>query len=102
MKRALLAVMLTAMLGRITFQDHQETYYNLNMNRIVERAAENGIKGEYWERADGCKMLGTKIIVACDWNVYPYGTEVETSRGTGIVLDTGEFTGRIVDLAVTW
>lgn len=99
---SLAVIMLTAKLGRITYADHEETYYNLNMSRIVQRASENGIQGEYWERADGCKMLGKYIIVACDWNVHPYGSEIETSRGTGIVLDTGDFTGNIVDLAVTW
>lgn len=98
----LMAVMLTAKLGRIEYLGHQETYYNLNMSRITQRATEMGIPGEYWERADGCKMLGNKIIVATDWNVYPFGSLIETSRGTGIVLDTGEFTGNIVDLAVTW
>ena len=98
----LLSVMLTATLGRVTYNGHCESWYNLPMRRVVARAYENGIYGEYWERADGCKMLGNKIIVATDWDVYPYGSVIETSRGLGISLDTGKFKGNIVDIATTW
>ena len=99
----MLAVMLTARLGRVSFNDHTETYYNLRMDRIVERAQENGIDGNYWEREDGCKMYGPFIIAAADWNLHPYGTVTETTRGWAIILDTGTFKDRsTVDLAVTW
>ena len=73
------------------------------MGRIVERAKENGIEGDYWVRADGGKMYGEYIIVAADWNLHPYGTVVETSRGLGVVLDTHTTNDRtLVDLAVNW
>lgn len=73
------------------------------MGRIVERAKENGIEGDYWVREDGCKMYGQFVIVAADWNLHPYGTAIETSRGIGIVLDTHTTKDRtLVDLAVTW
>ena len=99
----LMGLILTAKLGRIDFNGHPETFYNLKMDRIVERATENGIIAEYWERDDGCKMYGDFIIVATDWNKYPYGSFVETSLGIGIVLDTGTFKDReTVDIATTW
>ena len=99
----LLAVMLTPKLGRIDFNGHPETFYNLSMRRIVERATKNGIIAEYWEREDGCKMYGNYIIVATDWDKHPYGTIIETSMGDGIVLDTGTFKNReTVDIATTW
>lgn len=101
----LLGVILTAQLGRITYDGHMETYYNLNMRYVCKRAAENGIQLDYWVRADGVKMIGPYVIVAADWNIHPYGSEVETSRGTGLVLDTGDFTKddpSTVDIAVTW
>ena len=99
----LLAVVLTARLGVVQYEGHRETFYNLKMNRICSRAAENGIQGTYWERDDGCKMFGDYIIVATDWDKHPYGSFVQTSLGTGIVLDTGSFKDRnTVDLATTW
>lgn len=102
-KGLLLAVMLTASLGKITFNDHPETWYNLKMDRVISRAQENGIVNEYWERADGCKMYGHYIVVAADWNLHPYGSIIQTSRGEGIVLDTHTANDRTtVDLAVTW
>ena len=95
--------MLTARMGTIQYDGHKETWYNLRMNRVVERAAENGIAGEYWERADGCKMIGKYIICAGAKN--RYGEVVETSRGLGIILDTGTFADKepdLIDLATTW
>lgn len=99
----LLTIVLTARLGTVTFDGHRETYYNLKMNRICSRAVERNIPGVYWERDDGCKCWGDYIIVAADWNLHPYGSLVNTSRGTGIVLDTGTFTDRsTIDIATTW
>lgn len=100
---ALAVVMLTAKLGRITFIDHEETWYNLPMHNVIQKAAENGIYGDYWERADGCKMYGRFII--CAGHPSRYGEIVETSRGTGIILDTGDFVKEnptAIDMAVTW
>ena len=101
----LVAVVLTAELGRIEFQGHDETWYNLPMQKVVSNAMDNGIVLDYWERADGCKMYGHYIICAGNYQVYPYGSLVETSRGTGMVLDTGEFAKdhpADIDIAVTW
>lgn len=84
---------------------HKETYYNLNMNKIVATAQARGIPGFYWERPDGCKMYGDYIIVAANQNKHPYGSIVLTSRGSGIVLDTGGFAKKNpeqYDLAVNW
>ena len=101
----LTAVILTATLGRVQFNGHDETYYNLNMTKICEKAAANGIIGEYRETEEGLKMYGDLIICAADFKTHPYGTIVTTSRGLGIVLDTGEFAKtepETIDLAVTW
>lgn len=102
-KGILLAVLLTASLGRITFNGHTETWYNLPMNNVIQKAAENGIYGDYWERADGCKMYGKFII--CAGAPERYGEIIETSRGLGIILDTGDFVKdnpTAIDMAVTW
>ena len=100
----LMAVVLTARLGTVTFQDHRETWYNLDMKNIVERSDKAfGMTDLYWEREDGCKMYGPWVICAADWTLHPQYSLVETSRGTGIVLDTHTAEDRsIVDLAVTW
>lgn len=100
----LLGVMLTARMGVLHNAEtgFTETWYSLPMKNVINRVASQGLIDEYWERADGCKMYGKYIILATDESI-PIGTIIETSRGTGIVLDrttTGDKT--IVDLAVTW
>ena len=99
----LIGLILTAKLGRITFEDHQETWYNLLMHNIVDKAHDNGLDGEYWEREDGCKMLAEYII--CAGAVDRYGECIRTSRGDGLILDTGDFAKKeptTIDIAVTW
>lgn len=99
----LLTIVLTARLGTVQYNGHRETYYNLKMNRICNKAVEHDIPGWYWIREDGCKCWGNYIICAADFNKHPYGTLVETSLGTGIVLDTGSFKDRsTIDIATTW
>lgn len=96
---------LTPQSGVFWFGNQLETYYNLDMSVIVDVAHQNGISGEYWIREDGCKMLGEYIMLACNRDVHPYGSIVETSLGTGISLDTGGFAANNpyqVDIAVTW
>lgn len=91
--------------GINTFEGHQESWYDLKMTRVVQRAQANGIPGIYWESPDGLKMYGSYIIVAANYEVYPYGSLVNTSRGVGIVLDTGKFiktNPTMIDVAVTW
>ena len=88
------------------FGIQKETYYNLDMSRIYERAdGDFGSHHKRWIRADGCKMYGDYIIVAAHQGVHPYGSIVETSLGQGIVLDTGRFAltnQNQIDIATTW
>lgn len=91
--------------GVFYFGNQLETYYNLDMSVIVQVAHSNGIGGEYWVREDGCKMLGNYIMLACNRDVHPYGSIVQTSLGAGISLDTGGFAVNNpyqVDIATTW
>lgn len=91
--------------GINTFEGHQESWYNLKMTKVIQRARANGITGVYWENSDGLKMYGSYIIVAANYDIYPYGSLVNTSRGMGVVLDTGEFIKKdptMIDLAVAW
>jgi len=91
--------------GRINGPIGSETYYNLDMSGIVARLQRKGYEGEYWVREDGCKMFGSYIMVAANFELHPYGSIVETSLGYAIVCDTGGFvewnpTG--IDIATTW
>lgn len=91
--------------GVYWFGDQRETWYNMDISDIIYMAEYNGIEGYYWVREDGCRMWGDYIIVACNRDVHPYGSLVETSLGTGISLDTGGFAEVWpygVDIAVTW
>ncbi len=86
----------------------KETWYNLPMGGVVQIMRNAGFSEEqypYWEREDGCKMLGDYIIVAANLELRPRGTIVETSLGLGIVADTGGFAAKdktAIDIAVTW
>ena len=96
---------LTASKGVNYYGNQKETYYNLPMEGVISIAKSQGIEGEYWVRDDGCKMYGNYIIVAANLDVYPRGSLVETSLGTGIVLDTGGFATsnpNQVDIATDW
>lgn len=96
---------LTASGGVNYYGEQKETYYNLNMSRVVDNAKSAGVEGEYWIRDDGVKMMGDKVIVAANQDLYPYGTTVDTSLGEGIVLDTGTFANSNptqVDIATEW
>ena len=96
---------LTASKGVNYYGNQKETYYNLPMDGVISIAKSQGIEGEYWVRDDGCKMYGNYIIVAANLDVHPRGSLVETSLGTGIVLDTGGFATsnpNQVDIATDW
>lgn len=106
---AVMITMLTPQEGVYWFNDgltiHKESYYNLNMSKVIANAQSKGLVGVYWEREDGMKMFNDFIIVAANQNNHPYGSIVLTSRGPGIVLDTGTFAKsnpEQYDLAVTW
>lgn len=91
--------------GVYYYGSQKETYYNLDMTYVVKNAHNNGIDGEYHIREDGCKMLGDYIMISANQSIYPYGSLVETSLGTGIVVDTGGFVQNSplqVDIAVNW
>lgn len=94
--------------GVAFYDGHLETWYNLDMS-VVVRTAQQRIAGmddaEYWIREDGAKMLGSYIMVAANQEVHPYGSLVETSLGTGIVVDTGLFATwnrEQIDIATDW
>ena len=96
---------LNAINGRIQGPSGCETYYNLKMDRCIYYMNLLGYNYEVWVRDDGVKMFGDYIMVAANLDIRPKGSLVETSLGTGIVVDTGEFvnwdsTG--IDIAVTW
>ena len=99
----LLAVMLTARMGVLhnTETGFTETWYNLPMQKALNYRANEGFAIDYWERADGCKMNGRFIILAADKSI-PMGTIIETSRGTGMVLDQHKTDANVIDIAVAW
>jgi hypothetical protein len=83
----------------------KETYYNLDMSGVIRIMNNNGYYYDYWVRSDGVKMFGDYIMIAANLSVHPRGSLVETSLGTGIVCDTGDFAyynPEQVDIAVTW
>ena len=104
--------------GVFWYGDQRETWYNLDMSGIVSSIQnrtwlwndiadeyKQNVEGEYWIREDGCKMLGNYIMVAANLSVHPRGSLVETSLGTGVVVDTGGFAATWplgIDIAVDW
>lgn len=89
------------------FNGQKETYYNLKMGGVIRLLDEMGIEhGEYWTREDGVKMLGDYIMLATDTRRWPKGTILETSLGTGLVVDhcsgSESYPGLWIDVAVTW
>ncbi len=93
---------LNATMGVNYYNGNKETYYNLPMAGVINIAKYKGIIDEYWVRDDGVKMYGDYIMVAANYSTYPYGSIVETSLGTGIVLDTGSLDENQFDIAVNW
>lgn len=50
-------------------------------------------------------MLGPYVVVAANLDMYPRGSEVNTSLGLGLVCDTGGFAATNptqLDIAVAW
>ena len=91
--------------GAVYGPNGKETYYNLNMNGVIDTMRRMGYYGEYWVRNDGCKMLGDYIMCAANLGVHPRGSLVECSLGTCIVCDTGGFAAHNpnqLDIATTW
>lgn len=109
---------LSRKLGTVNGPSGKETYYNLNMLGIINSLKSHGsvwqdidpalrqnVAGDYYVRSDGCKMLGPYIMVAAHLGVHPRGSLVETTLGTGVVVDTGAFArsnAHQIDVAVNW
>ena len=94
--------------GSIMGPSGKETYYNLDMSVCVKVMRRMGFSEEeypYAVRSDGVKTLGGYVMVAANLGIRPKGTLIETSVGTGIVVDTGGFAKRNrtqLDIAVNW
>ena len=89
------------------YKGTKETYYNLDMTRIYAKADKNfGTWHKKWTRDDGVKMYGPYVVLAVNFRKYPYGTtDIPTSLGLGIALDTGAFAEtnkNQIDIAVDW
>lgn len=86
-----------------------ETWYNLPMGGLFKYFGDEigyGIE-DCWVRWDGVKMCGEYVMVASDLKNRKRGSLVETSLGTGIVVDynghidiSGDWTD--LDIAVAW
>ncbi len=84
-----------------------ETGYNLPMDGVVYLMRQLGYSAEdwpYWIRDDGMKMFGPYVMVGAYLPLRPKGTILPTSRGMGIVVDTGYFAygPTQLDLAYAW
>ena len=91
--------------GSVYGPSGKETYYNLNMSGCISNMNRRGYYAEVWVRNDGCKMFGDYIMCAAHLGNHPYGSLVECSLGTCIVVDTGGFAAGNpdqLDIAVTW
>ena len=101
------ASVLTKKGGVNYYKGTKETYYNLDMSRIYANADANfGKHHKKWTRSDGVKCYGPYVVLAVPFDVYPYGTtDIPTSLGLGIALDTGAFAEtnkNQIDIAVDW
>ena len=101
--RALLAVVLTASLGRVQFNDHYETWYDLDMKNVIARSdAAIGLENMYWVREDGVKMYAQWVICAAHPSKIRY-SRIDTSLGEGIILDAHTADDpELIDIATTW
>lgn len=98
----LLTIVLTSTLGRIRYGNQIETWYDLPMTKVVQQAQQIGIPCEYWVREDGVKCFGEWVIVAAHPSIPRYSL-VETSLGTGIVLDRHTCQdAELIDIATDW
>ena len=92
--------------GKVYGPSGYETFYNLDMSGVIAIMADYGYDySDYWVREDGVKMLGGYIMCAADLSIRPRGSLVETTLGTAIVCDTGEYIyadPMQLDIATTW
>jgi len=99
----MLALVLTAKMGTIQFEGHKETWYNLDMTKVVERSDKAiGLTDMYWVREDGVKMYAQWVIVAAHPSKIRY-SRIQTSLGEGIILDAHTSDDKeLIDIATTW
>ena len=96
---------LEAEAGTVLGPSGKETWYNMDMTGVIDNLRAAGIEGEYRVREDGVKTYGDYIMCAADFELRPFGTILETSLGTAIVCDTGDFIKENpyqLDIAVAW
>jgi uncharacterized protein YabE (DUF348 family) len=82
---------------------HRETYYDLNMSRVMQACGQGG----YYEvRFDGVKVdRDGYVIIAANFGRYPRCSLTETSVGMAKVYDTGGFAATHpdgFDIATDW
>jgi len=82
---------------------HRETYYDLNMSRVMQACGQGG----YYEvRFDGIKVDSDGyVIIAANYGRYPRCSLTETSVGMAKVYDTGGFAATHpdgFDIATDW
>ena len=94
---------LTAAKGVNNFMGHKETWYNLKMDKVIQRTDEAlGTSDLYTIREDGVKMYGPWVICAAHPSKVRY-TFVDTSLGEGIILDTHTVNDPdLIDIATDW
>lgn len=96
---------LTAVKGVNNFCGHTESWYNLKMTKVAQRADKYyGLSNAYAIREDGVKTYNGFVICAGNYEVHPYGSVIDTSLGTGLILDhTGKETDKtLIDIATAW
>lgn len=99
---------ITARLGVYEGPSGRETWYNLEMDYVVELMRDLGYSEDeypYHVTEDGIKMFGDYIMVAANLETRPKGTILETSLGMAMVCDTGAFVEDYpegIDIATDW
>lgn len=99
--------------GKGLIVERQETYYDLNMSKVMQNAMSTGgvwadcsHTGHYSVREDGAKVDDDGyVLVAAELSRYPRCSVVQTSLGLGKVYDTGTFAQtnpEQFDLATDW
>jgi len=82
---------------------HRETYYDLNMSRVMQACGQGGF---YEVRFDGIKVdRDGYVIIAANYGRYPRCSITETSVGMAKVYDTGGFAANHpdgFDIATDW
>jgi len=101
------AVIYTATKADGSMVERKETYYDLNMQRVMENAARLcGVAASYSVREDGVKVdADGYVLVAANLSKYPRCSVVQTSVGAGKVYDTGDFASKNTeqfDIATDW